>query len=256
VVPDRAAGFGMNPNITAFVLVLLCAAILDFRVCRPTDGLVLVVTGIGVFLTLSRGGAILFLFEFVCYGAWVMWLNVHRHPMRALRSAGALGALVLVLVIVGALLVDRADMFTLSYQRLDMISGNSGALVDDDGRLEAAEVAWQHVMESPVIGYGTGYSYSLPLEPHNMYLQQWLNNGFPGLLAYLWLLGAAGRTFWKRRYPRGVIFIGVVAINGLFSHNILEERAFLCLLGILLTTSLYERHPAIALPPALPFAST
>jgi O-antigen ligase len=103
------------------------------------------------------------------------------------------------------------------------------------------------VKRSPVIGYGTGYSYSLgEVTPHNMYLQQWINNGLPGLVAYLFLLGASARTFWKRRYARGVLFVFLVAINGMFSHNILEERVFLGLLGILLTCSFYERYPAIA----------
>ena len=246
VIPDRAAGFAINPNISGFVLVLLCASIVDFDRFHPSDAAALALTGIAVFLTLSRGGGILFAYEFAYYAYRMVRPNLRTHPVRLLQTTAALAVVTAVIGGAGVFLVERADMFALTYQRFGQMQADSAALLDDNGRLGALQVAWQLVTQSPVIGYGTGYSYSLPLGPHNMYVQQWLNNGVPGLLAYLLLLGAAGRTFWKRGYARGVLFITLVAINGIFSHNILEERAFLCLLGILLTCSFYERYPAMS----------
>ena len=247
LVPDRAAGFAENPNTAAFILVLLCVSIIDLDRFRVADCAAWALTAVGVFLTLSRGGAILFLVGFGYYAYKTVRMNAAR-PAHLLKGGAALAAMVAAVVVSGVFLVQRADMFALSFQpRLAMLDGESELVTQDDDRIEALKKAVDLVKQSPVIGYGTGYSYSLvDVTPHNMYLQQWINNGLPGLVAYLFLLGASARTFWKRRYTRGVLFVALVAINGWFSHNILEERAFLGLLGILLTCSFYERYPSIA----------
>jgi O-antigen ligase len=240
-LPDRAAGFAENPNTTAFVLVLLCAAIVDLNRFRASDALVWALTGIGVFLTLSRGGGILLAYAFAHYTYRIVRLNAHD-PVRWVRRAVVLAAIVALVYGAARLLVDRAEMFALSFQpRLGMFSGREDVLSADDTRIEALAAAVDLVKQSPVIGYGTGYSYSmLSLTPHNMYLQQWINNGLPGLAAYLSLLAMSALTFWRRRSARGVLFIALVAINGVFSHNILDERAFLALLGVLLSLSFYD----------------
>jgi O-antigen ligase len=247
LVPDRAAGFAENPNTAAFILVLLCVSIVDLDRFRVGDCAAWALTAVGVFLTLSRGGIILFLCAFGYYAYRTLRTNT-AHPAHLIRRAAALAAVFAAVVAASVFLVQRADMFALSFQpRLGMIDGESELVTEDDDRIGALKTALDLVKQSPVIGYGTGYSYSLvDVTPHNMYLQQWINNGLPGLVAYLLLLGASARTFWKRRYTRGVLFISLVAINGMFSHNILEERAFLGLLGVLLTCSFYERYPAIA----------
>jgi O-antigen ligase len=246
LVPDRASGFAENPNTAGFILMLLCASIVDLDRFRVADGAVWMLTAICVFLTLSRGGAILLLCGFGYYAYRIVRMNA-APPDRLLKGIAALGAMCLTVVAIGAVLVQRADMFALSFQpRLGMIDGENKLVTEDDDRIEVLKTAIDLVERSPVIGYGTGYTYSLvDATPHNIYLQQWINNGLPGLAAYLFLLGAAARTFWTRRYRRGVLFVALVAINGVFSHNILEERAFLGLLGILLTCSFYERYPAV-----------
>jgi O-antigen ligase len=246
LVPDRASGFAENPNAAAFILMLLCASIVDLDRLRVADCAVWMLTAIGVFLTLSRGGAILLLCGFGYYAYRTVRMNA-APPDRLLKGIAALGAMCLTVVAIGAVLVQRADMFALPFQpRLGMIDGENKLVTEDDDRIEVLKTAIDLVERSPVIGYGTGYTYSqVDATPHNMYLQQWINNGLPGLAAYLFLLGAAARTFWTRRYRRGVLFVALVAINGVFSHNILEERAFLGLLGILLTCSFYERYPTV-----------
>ena len=248
IVPDRAAGFAENPNTAAFVLVLLCSCIIDFHQFRARDIAVLTLTGIGVFTTLSRGGAILLAFAFAYYTYRMVLASVHT-PIRLFARAATLVILVLVLYAAATFLVQRADIFSLSFQpRLAMLQGTNEVVTADDDRLHALAEALRVVSGSPVIGYGTGYSYSLNATPHNMYLQQWINNGLPGLAAYLLLLGTSALLFWTRESARGLLFVGLVTINGFFSHNILEERAVLGLLGVLLTCSFYESR-AIG-PPA------
>jgi O-antigen ligase len=84
--------------------------------------------------------------------------------------------------------------------------------------------------------------------PHNIYISRWLDNGLIGLVCFLGLLAAVGITFWKRRYTSGLVFIGVLVIEGFFSHNLLEERAFLVLLGTFLTLSFFSATEPIGIP--------
>jgi O-antigen ligase len=74
----------------------------------------------------------------------------------------------------------------------------------------------------------------MPELPHNIYLQQWVNNGLPGLISYLAFLGVRVWTFLSRRYFPGVMLIVVAIVGGFFSHNILDQRPFLILYGLLL----------------------
>ena len=239
LVLDRAAGFGDNPNTAGFVLVLLCCCVVNFAEEQPKNLVVIALTSLGVLVTLSRGAFILLSVVFVFYGYRVMDLNLVR-PLRLLRRAAILALFVTAIFGSGALLVNRADIFALSYQpRLQMLSGSEEVVEVDDSRIEVLKIAVEAVSRSPVLGYGTGYTYSMPVGPHNIYVQQWLNNGLPGLFAYLMFIGTCVRAFWKRRFSRGLIFMAVVVVHGFFNHNILEERAFLALLGILLTVSFY-----------------
>jgi O-antigen ligase len=257
LIPDRAAGFAGNPNTSAFVLVLLCASIVDLDRFRASDVPVWTLTGVGVFLTLSRGGGILLAYAFAHYAYRTVRMNAHN-PIRWIRAGFAMTAVLALVCGIGYVLVDRAEMFSLSFQpRLGMFAGREDVLTADDTRIEALAAAVDLVKRSPVIGYGTGYSYSMQsLTPHNMYLQQWINNGLPGLAAYLFLLAISAATFWKRDFARGVLFMALVTINGVFSHNILEERAFLALLGILLSSSFYDVYErSLARPSRHPWSS-
>jgi O-antigen ligase len=73
--------------------------------------------------------------------------------------------------------------------------------------------------------------------PHNIYLQQWVNNGLPGLLSYAAFLVLTILTFAHRGSRNGVALIAVATIGGIFSHNILDQHPFLILLGVLLGMS-------------------
>ena len=63
------------------------------------------------------------------------------------------------------------------------------------------------------------------------------------IFAIIKVLPMLGVSFWifgKRRYYRGQAFIATAAFGSLFSHNVLEQRPFLILFGILLTNSWLE----------------
>jgi O-antigen ligase len=90
---------------------------------------------------------------------------------------------------------------------------------------------------SPLVGHGTGFARTMSELPHNIYIQQWVNNGLVGLLLYVGLIITAFFTFIHRRSRNGIALIVVTAVGGIFSHNILDQRPFLILLGLLLGIS-------------------
>ncbi|MCB0335655.1 MAG: hypothetical protein KDD62_05095, partial [Bdellovibrionales bacterium] len=95
----------------------------------------------------------------------------------------------------------------------------------------------EYIDEAAIIGHGTGFVRRLERKPHNVYLQQWLNNGLFGLVAYLGILISALVLFVIRRYPPGIVFISVSLVAGVFSHTIIDQKPFLILLGMMLSIS-------------------
>lgn len=239
-IPNRASGFAQNPNTAAFGLVLLCTVLIDFHRIRPRDIVVITLTSVGILTTFSRAGGVLLAALLVYYVLSNVLLN-RDSGLRAVRGVAIVAVLLTAIYGAAVLLLDHAEIFALSYQpRLGMFDGSEEFVAADDDRIIALQAAADLIKRSPIIGYGTGYSASMEATPHNMYLQHWINGGLAGVIAYVWLLATAFRVFWRRRFRRGVLFTALVALNSLFSHNILEERAFLALFGVLLTTSLYE----------------
>ena len=120
----------------------------------------------------------------------------------------------------------------------------------DDGsaasRLFAVRESLRLINESPIVGHGTGHARTMAELPHNLYLQQWVNNGILGLLGVVGFFGVSLAIFRKRRYRPGQALILVSILGGVFSHNILDQRCFLLLFGILLGLSSQTTKPAIA----------
>ena len=234
----RAGGFPTNPNGAAFVLVTLTAAILDYTRVRLLDLAVLVLGSLGVLATLSRGGTILLAMLVLSY----TYVVIRRARGGPVRATGRL-LMICAVGVVGFFAMQRlmgAAIFSLQSDRLDIFRGRSEALTNEDSRFAAIRASWQFVQESPVLGRGSGFTYdtgTLREGPHNMYVQQWLNNGIGGLICYVWLLGAAVLLLWRRRHHPGLVFIGLMAVQGLLTHNLLEERAFLIPFGVFLMAS-------------------
>ena len=239
MLPDRAAGFAINPNGAGFLLVTLCCALIAFDRVRGIDLIVLGVTTLGVIATLSRGGIILLAFVICCYVPCVV-----RHALRRGVGAVAIGLVALVLLIggisVGTARLMNQRMFSGGGSRVEMLLGKRKIVGPRENRVELLSQALEMVRESPWVGYGSGFTFALPNGPHNMYVSRWLDNGIPGVVSYVWLLVAASVLFWTRRYLPGLVFTGVVVIEGIFSHNILDERPFVLLFGVLLTLSVFN----------------
>lgn len=243
---QRPAGFPGNANFAALVGVMICAAILDYR---PRSGLVrntvaLLVTGTIIVTTMSRSGALNF-FVLVSVFAYIRMSESRWNPREVLKVTTTTAIMVGICagLAIGAVLTGTISEET----RLGRLMNNKQV---DDGsaasRLFAVRESLRLINEAPLLGHGTGHARTMRELPHNLYLQQWVNNGVLGLCALLTFLGTTLITFTRRRYRPGQALMLVTIVGGVFSHNILDQRCFLILLGALLGMSSYCARPAIA----------
>jgi len=240
VVDTRAAGWPVNPNVTAFVLPALCCLIVDFERIDLLSLIALLLTSVGVLATLSRGGMIMLAVLVVSYTIAVA-RQKGRGRIRFFGTIAAVAGLGGLIMLGSSQLLQRASIFSMQSQnRSGMLTGQVAIVTPQESRITLLRESWDLIHEAPFLGYGAGYTYTLEQGPHNIYIHQWLNNGIGGLICYLWLLVAAALVFWRRRSRAGLVFIGIVSLEGLFSHNLLEERAFLVALGVLLTQSYFQ----------------
>jgi O-antigen ligase len=236
---NRAAGFPGNANFAALVSVMLCSASLTFSRqigSVKRDAAFLVITGLHVVGTMSRSGLINYalLLSLFCYSRFIRdGIDVRGLVRFAIGSGIALYAAAMLVALSGA-----SDTVLSAENRLSRLMRNERV---DDGsaasRLAAAQDSLRLIDSSPLVGHGTGYARRMAELPHNLYLQQWVNNGLLGLLSYLFLLLAAWLTFHRRGSRQGEALIAVATVGSIFSHNVLDQRPFLILLGMLLASS-------------------
>jgi O-antigen ligase len=244
-IGQRAAGFPGNANFAALVTVMLCAASLDFN--RRGSGwrdLLIITLGILMVLgTMSRSGALNLT---ALIGVYLYYRLVHDGFRLQETIRLGTGLVATVTVLITAIPLFTSDLAGLQGStRLTRLLNNQQI---DDGssetRLFAVTDSLRRINQSPVLGHGTGYSRTMPHLPHNLYLQQWVNNGVPGVASFIALLLLSYRTFKKRSHRNGQAFVIATALGAAFSHNILDQRPFLMLLGILLGSSAIEcREP-------------
>ena len=238
MVGDRAAGFARNPNGAGFLLISLCCGVLSFERVRPSDLAVLAMTTAAVVATLSRGAVGLLAFLVTCYVVSIVRHARHRGIGTIAGYLAAFGSLVAVTVVAVNMMLGQR-MFTQA-SRVAMLLGRERVVGPRESRVQLLQYAWDLVRDSPFLGYGSGFTATTGLGPHNIYIARWLDNGLIGVVCFVWLLAAMGVTFWKRRYTTGLVFTGVVVVEGFFSHNLMEERAFIVVLGMFLTLSFFS----------------
>ncbi len=235
---NRPAGFAGNANYAALVGVMLCAASLRYERGKPLlqDVIFLVTTALLVLGTMSRSGILNYATVLAIF-AYYRFAHGGIALRPALRFAAGVATTIIAVVLIGA----RNDESTAILSKESRITRFLNNEQVDDGsaasRLAAATDSLRLINEAPIFGHGTGHARTMQELPHNLYLQQWVNNGIFGLVSYLLLLLTAFYTFTVRRCRPGQALIAVAVIGSLFSHNILDQRPFLILFGFLLGAS-------------------
>lgn len=243
---QRPAGFPGNANFAALIAVMICAASLEYRPRRglARNALLLFVTGAIVITTMSRSGGLnlLLLVAFFAYARMAESKWSIREVLKVTTAtaiiAGICVGLAISAVITGAV-SSETRLGRLVYNK-QVDDGSAGS------RLFAVRESLRLINESPILGHGTGHARTMRELPHNLYLQQWVNNGLLGVTALLAFYGTALATFARRGYRPGQALMLVTIFGSIFSHNILDQRCFLLLLGILLGVSSQAQSPAMA----------
>lgn len=241
-VHGRAAGFYVNPNISGEALVLgmiLSVTVLPSS-CR---GPFLLLTGVGIFLTFSRGGIL----------AWLIAVSGLLLFTKVVRAKDLISTFLLSLLVVGTILLPKLDAILTTMdqggavskdteRRLEWLT-NPFEVSDNSGlaRKYVAEQAWRKFADHPWVGSGTGTMYeSFDIPPHNQYLSYMLDHGVLGativpllLLALLWR--ARGETMRV-----GLVFGTTILVLSFFTHSILDFGPNLILFALLAAMVLTE----------------
>ncbi len=242
----RAAGFPGNANFAALTAVVLCAAGLDFGDYSDVPGkdhkrtrsnfLLLIVTFITVALTMSRSGLVNFGILTFAY----LFFRLIRSRAPASQRLKELIGIACICTVTFALMVWFCSTYGSSGDNSRLTRLLNNKQVDDGSaatRLSAVLDCIRLIEQSPFLGHGTGFSRTMSELPHNLYLQQWVNNGLLGILAYVGFLASAFGTFYVRGNRNGQALVLVAAVGSVFSHNVIDLRPLLILLGMFLADS-------------------
>lgn len=237
---SRTAGFAENANASAFLVNILCALSISYKNVKAKDILIITMSAVAISTTLSRSGILIF----TCLILYMILVNIkYLKFTRILFTCLLFISLSFPIYLGTGLVFKKSQVFqnSASQNRLDMLSGKKSLVASNEERVILLEEYWRLTGEKPILGHGTGFTYTLPIGPHNMYLQQWVNNGLLGLVSYLLLIVSSMIMFYFRKNYSGLVLIILVALYSFFSHNIIDYRSFLILLGMITTLSITQK---------------
>ncbi|WP_164662052.1 O-antigen ligase [Tropicibacter sp. Alg240-R139] len=236
-VPGRAAGFYLNPNIAAFILIQLMIMVLPYLWVSLRWPFVALVS-IAVFLTFARAGWLV-LFISLSYLFWAGHLGFQRiRAALGLVAIGLIGLLgygilsgALVEVLLDTSLAQYLDKNTLA--RLGFVKFASDFAADE--RSDALSLALGVFASGgkPFLGLGLGYTreWEFPASTHNMYALYLVEGGIVGLILYLSLIGM---LLWRSEGRMRLVAINI-AIYSFFTHNLLDSPGRLIVIALIMT---------------------
>jgi O-antigen ligase len=221
----RAAGFYLNPNIAGFMIP--CLGLIAMP-ALPRWGryLVWAMVVVGTVVTFSRA-AYLFLIVATIGLTWLGYLGSRRRRFLFPALALALSAAFVLALSTGALytVVAASPLGPhLNENAIQRLGGGEQSALENDSTTQRAELvalALEHFSRSPLIGSGFNATndWEIDQSTHNIYLLFMVEGGLIGLGVYLLLLGYL--TFRARDV--GVLLALLVALQGLFNHNLLDD---------------------------------
>ena len=233
----RSAGLYLNANQSGEALVcgmILSVTAMPSRYRTPF----MLLTGIGVFVTFSRGGILTWLI------AVAGLILTGRVGLKNLFVSGFLG-----LVLVGLVLLPRLDQLLTTLERSGTINKDVQErlawLADPSGvsdassldRLYLAKQAWEKIAEHPLLGGGTGASHTAPdvafYATHNQYLALMEDHGLLGAaIMPLLILAMTWGAYGDSRHVAKV-FGCAVLLTSFFSHAVLYAPSSLWLFSLM-----------------------
>lgn len=226
----RPAATMRNPNDAAFLLVLLLLGSMRWQQLTYLEVFAIVIAGAAIALTQSRGGLLAYIILIAFYAVWWGSLGQTLNQRAKRYMAAFFFAIVIVGATLTALLIRRYS--------LDGVDNILSATLSDPNLRDRAIIdTWYLIVEQPLLGYGTGYSYTMEMASHVMLLKVWLDNGVLGVLVFFMLFFG---LFWlglSRKDNSIMALVGIFLVISLTTHNLMESRSLLIITGLLLAGS-------------------
>lgn len=251
MVPGRAAGLYINPNVAGYALALVMLCGIDSVPAR-LRWLFVLVCGVGVLVTFSRSA-------WIMWGMAVVWLGwrgrAHNAKWKlAMMTVSTVVGFGLLLALfsgeLGALLAGTSlaryfDPNTLARMGVgdSSLSGHSAAT-----RTDLIWYSLQEAAQTPLFGRGSGYVYEwdFPVGPHDMYLRFLVEGGVFGLAFYLALM----TLLWRSTSGLQRMLVLQIIIASFFSHNLLESPTIIIAVTFMLARQAWQRREIVEVPEA------
>ena len=225
----RSAGLYGNPNTAGEALVLgmiLSVTVLASRYRGPF----ILLTGIGVLSTFSRSAMLMWV---IAVGGLIFMRGISLKELLPACFMGFVLAVVIVVPRWDDLLStwERSGVFNVNVQeRLTWLT--DPLAVSDYSSWErkyVAKQAWDKIVESPLLGTGTGSTRGAYTEPHNQYLAFMQDHGVIGVMIVpLFVLALTWRARGETR-PVAIVFACAIMLHSFFTHE-LFHTAYSCIL--------------------------
>ena len=224
-IPGRPAGLFINANIAAQMLLMSLLCLIQ-RGKKYQSAIGFLIAGIGIFLTLSRGGI-------ACLILILFMASIQNLIPRFITIIAAIAGFTIFSF--GFVAADFINATINSDQKLTMdrlliiFGQNSIFEYSDQSRNDLIQFSIDSFMDSPFFGNGLGYTQNwLPGQgTHNMILKHIVEYGLIGLFIFpLFLLAS---MYSNKNRPDKWIYSSfiVVILWSIFSHNLLEQASFL-----------------------------
>ncbi|MBE9028701.1 O-antigen ligase family protein [filamentous cyanobacterium LEGE 11480] len=224
---DRPAGLYIDPNKTAFALVLgliFCIHLLPKKFRIPF----ILIVGMIIFVTFSRGAIFCWLvlltfysFTGVIEGKSILYWGLGT--IACLTVLIASGVIDIYQLNAAGILTD--DMLG----RLEWFKNPLAKEGSADSRMEVAGAAIQMFLERPFLGHGIGSTLDLStkISTHNTYLYFMADHGLFGAALVPSLIYSSGGGMQGKYRRLGIIFVVIVSLWGCFAHTLTDDRYIL-----------------------------
>ena len=236
-IKGRPAGFIGQPNEAIIMVCLMLGIVLTLNENFWLNALVIGIAAVGVAVTLSRSGMLIFVPLVLSY----MTINLRKHFAKVAIIIG----ISIPLAIAGiAMLAESAASRNFgtdknTKERIEAIFGGNTDKMESAERMKDLTDGWEAVGESPVFGHGTGCA-SSHWQPHNQWVAIWLDIGVLGVVLYaITLIGITARCVMAG----GKGFLCLMPLWGfsVFSQNLVETAGYWLCAGVAIIVSSRSR---------------
>ncbi len=230
-IAGRPAGFITQPNGAIIIMCLMLGIVMTLNESFWGNIIIIAIAAVGVGVTLSRSGMIVFALMVMCYLA----ANLRRHFGKiVIIAAASVPAILAGFAILSQMASSRN--FGTDKNAMDrvaaitgMFSGNTDKMESDE-RMKDLRDGWEAVGTAPVFGHGSGCA-SSRWQPHNQWVAIWLDIGVGGVVLFaatLLLLTA------RCLITGGKGFFALLPLWGftVFSQNLVETAGYWLCAGV------------------------